>query len=231
MAFNEKRIAISNEMSMNRTIDGNILKTLASGGDTMQARRNYQDEETIVNRATLFIMVNDIPKIQPVDAGLRNRLGCAEFNCRFVANEPVEANERKADEDIKDKFKRDKAFRNALVHVMRRAYRETRRFGNEQPDLVKKASESWVSNDNSLMGILNSGFAFTKNKEDVVAFEDMYAFAREKGVQVSKARMGKELGKELGPSSIERPAGGGKPRVCYRGVRHATACQIDDSGC
>lgn len=58
------------------------------------------NEQVIVNRATLFLMVNDIPKIQPVDDGVRNRVGCVEFRCTFVDN-PTGPLERKADPDIK----------------------------------------------------------------------------------------------------------------------------------
>lgn len=65
------RLAISNELSFIINVskmDGNIIKSFASGGDLTQARQNYKDEREFQLQATLMAMCNDFPKVEPTDA-------------------------------------------------------------------------------------------------------------------------------------------------------------------
>lgn len=65
------RLAISNEISFIENvskIDGNIIKSFASGGDLQQARQNYKDEREFQIQSTFIAMCNDFPRIEPEDA-------------------------------------------------------------------------------------------------------------------------------------------------------------------
>jgi len=64
------RLAISNEISFVQNvskIDGNIIKSFASGGDLQQARQNFKDEREFQIQSTFIAMCNDFPKIEPED--------------------------------------------------------------------------------------------------------------------------------------------------------------------
>ena len=49
-------------------INGNLLKKFASGGDVINARRNFQDASEFTIGSSLNIMCNDFPPIEPRDA-------------------------------------------------------------------------------------------------------------------------------------------------------------------
>ena len=47
------RLAFSSELRMDgRGADGNLIKSITSGGDAMKIRGNYEDEKRYVNRTT-----------------------------------------------------------------------------------------------------------------------------------------------------------------------------------
>ena len=53
-----KRVAFSNEIQfeINRTkVDGNMVKRMASGGDTVEVRTNYKDEVRKKLQSTMFL--------------------------------------------------------------------------------------------------------------------------------------------------------------------------------
>ena len=77
--FKDKRVAFSNEIKMSKSIDGNMIKKIASGGDGYKARVIYGKEEKIINRSTEFLMVNDIPTVAPNDDAVKNRVRCVEY--------------------------------------------------------------------------------------------------------------------------------------------------------
>jgi len=104
-----KRLAISNEIQLqgNRArLDGNLIKRIASGGDMIGIRRNYQDEEHKRLQTTIMMSCNDLPPIEPVDACLT--LQVFEYNTVFQPSYVIEERGDKcpkhwkvADPDIK----------------------------------------------------------------------------------------------------------------------------------
>jgi len=63
-----KRLAFSNEIEMCGTaINGALVKKLTSGGDIMEARKNYVDEMQFKSQAHLLILANDMPECKPSD--------------------------------------------------------------------------------------------------------------------------------------------------------------------
>lgn len=72
LAIAFKRIIFTNEMTLNEgdnlKINGNIIKKIASGGDTMMGRCNYKDEVEFKVQGTLMMCCNDLPPVSPADA-------------------------------------------------------------------------------------------------------------------------------------------------------------------
>jgi hypothetical protein len=48
-------------------VNGVMIKKIASGGDTLQALKNYKDECKFTIDTKLIFMVNDLPNIDPLD--------------------------------------------------------------------------------------------------------------------------------------------------------------------
>ena len=88
-----KRMAICSEISVkeNSYVDGTMLKQFCSGGDAMEARKNFKDEQEFKIQAGLLIFGNDMPPVQPSDAYEK----CDKFDMKskFVSSEDYEMNE------------------------------------------------------------------------------------------------------------------------------------------
>jgi hypothetical protein len=82
-----KRFAVSNEVvgGTARRLDGNLIKMLASGGDTVELRQNYRNEQRKKLQCTFALCCNDLPDVEPSDA----LDTCVVFNfaSTFVAEE------------------------------------------------------------------------------------------------------------------------------------------------
>jgi hypothetical protein len=64
------RLAITQEIQLEEktVIDGNKIKKMNSGGDRLNARKNYQDEIEFRIQSSLVMCINDLPEIKPSDA-------------------------------------------------------------------------------------------------------------------------------------------------------------------
>jgi hypothetical protein len=190
----DKRLAISNEVSMNKPFDGNMVKMLASGGDEFDARRNFQDEVKVINRSTMFCFVNDIPTINPYDDGVGNRVKCIEYKCVFTNGEITKDFERKADPDIKTTFKTNVDYQDALMYIMIDAYQEFLQKGHILPESVKEATKEWGGDAGSVEGLLKKKYEITRNANDFIPARDLLNYLqKEEKLTMSDKKIGMEL--------------------------------------
>lgn len=191
-----KRMMISNEFQKHAAVDGNILKSITSGGDMIMARKNFQDEGYVINRAMPFSFVNDMPKIEPYDDAVDNRVVCIEYRKVFVADpDPDNKMFVKADPEVKNKFKTNDDYKDALQTIIFMAYQKYLKDGLMVPEAAKAAKKEWVQNENTLEAILSERFEFVKNERAVVPFSKIDKFLKERGVQMTKTKVGRELTK------------------------------------
>jgi len=74
----DHRLLISQEVQEDVILNGKMLKQLASGGDTMLGRCNYQDEFEFTPQFTIILCVNNLKGVDPVDA----YESCEQFYCK-----------------------------------------------------------------------------------------------------------------------------------------------------
>jgi len=150
------RIAFSNELRMdNVPIDGNLLKSVSSGGDEVKARGNYQDATRLVNRASMFLLANDMLPIKPCDSGIQERCRFIRYKLRFVSEgADLAADERVADPMLKSRFEKAE-IKDALFHLMVDTYAEmtpeekTRGGALITPESVLEETKEWIGDDGS----------------------------------------------------------------------------------
>ena len=182
LQFQGARAAFANEMRMDgKPWDGNLLKSLSSGGDGMAMRKLFQDEVTLINRATMFMMANDFGTITPADAGVKERCRFSRYLMRYTDN-PMGPLERKADPNVKMAFATD-AYKDALFWVMADTYSEMeekeRCVGGKilEPDCVMEETKEWICDESSdLMTNFNKRFVITKENEDFVTAKSISEF-------------------------------------------------------
>jgi hypothetical protein len=129
-----KRIAFSNEVcgELDKVkVDGNMVKRMASGGDTVEVRTNYKDETRKKLQSTMFLCCNEFPKVEPADA--YETLEVFNFPSKFVSEaEYHEACDnrpkhwRLANPKIKEELASDEVT-DAFTAIVLRAYEPMRR--------------------------------------------------------------------------------------------------------
>ena len=88
------RICLSNEIILGDgacKMDGNMVKRLASGGDEVEVRTNYKDEERKRLQCTAFMCCNECPPADPPDA--YETLEVFSFGTKFVSQEEIDGRE------------------------------------------------------------------------------------------------------------------------------------------
>ncbi len=210
------RLAISNECRMDgAAIDGNLLKTLSSGGDMITARQNFKDEIRMVVRASFVYMGNDMPEITPKDSGIQTRVRMVRFAKRFVER-PMLPNELLADPTIKAKLATTE-WANAVFWVVMDGYTEM----VVEPAEVMEETKEWVPPAAAAFReVLEEGFVIDMTNTAA----DNYATAREiinhikaAGLNLSDTKIGQEMGK-LGLEKTAKKIAGKTVKV-YAGLK------------
>ena len=216
----DKRIAYSNEITVDpnkrKPINGNLLKTLAGGGDEITLRTNHRDEEKVVNKSITFIFVNDLPDVYPVDGSIRDRLITIPYSFSFV-DEPSLPMEKKRDNTISKTLKTD-VYRDATVWLLLDAMKAW----NGQPYALPEECLS-LKNDlapmTDIREILNEEYDLTNNPEDWVSTEELVAYLRGRKVDGSDRKLGDRL-TQIGLGSVVKREGRKTLRVRV-GIRKA----------
>lgn len=200
------RLAMSNEIRKvkgdGQKIDGNLLKSIASGGDTMRVRRNNKDQHEFVNRATPFMLANDFPEIVPMDAASQCRIRCLQYKNRYSL-EPSEG-ELQADPDLPNKIN-NPIYQNALFWVIADCY--TSIHATREATIGGSIDEcAEVSNFTKLMirdekedvlQILGEKFEITNNPADTVPVRMIIAHLNSYGIVHSPTKIGLILNKAI----------------------------------
>jgi hypothetical protein len=193
-----RRFAFSNEITIDpdgkKKIDGNMLKTLASGGDEITFRTNHRDEETIVNKSLIAFFMNDMPPITPQDDALRNRVVAIPYYYSFV-DEPIEPFHKKSDDSIKIKLMKPEmldAFVCIVMDTMKQWIKDKKQIF--MPDeCCGLRDEIAPSNRVNIRKILEEEFEITRNEDDYVVARELQIFMKESGIEGSPTKIGMYL--------------------------------------
>lgn len=210
------RLAIGNEIRLSGTrfIDGNKLKSIASGGDVIKGRLNHKDESPFVCRATFLLQTNDMPSIKPADQGILNRLCVNELRKSYsLTPEPGNPRQMLQDNSLKGKFE-SVEYQDALFYVMIDAWLEFVKMGRiyEKPACIANATGEWVETGASIFSLLEDKYEITKDENDWVVTRDLIQHLRDKGCVESDTKIGRQLTAK-GCVDHERKIGGAKKHV------------------
>jgi len=199
MKFHFARFAFSSEIRVptdgkqNVAIDGVLIKTLASGGDPIEARRLYEGPRTIVNKAQLFVFANDMPKISPCSTDVSSKIVPINWSVSFVEN-PILPNEKKRNPEMSMLYK-TAAYGDAFVHIILDEYKKWKASGFKEielPETAKTGLEDLMPSKR-LGHVLLEKYTITKSTLDSVPFDDIKDFVRESGWEGSDNKLGREL--------------------------------------
>jgi phage/plasmid-associated DNA primase len=201
------RIIISNEARQDgKSLDGNLMKTLSSGGDTIVIRGCNQNELLVIPTSTSFSFVNDFPKVAPCDKAFKNRIMCVPHTKSFVNKMQEECNqyEMQADPQLKTKIMRPDWI-NAFFWIIMDAYNNGIKYEMPQ-EVAAEADELFIVEDVKLKEVMEERWAFVATEvtekegnmpNNFVSSRDILDYLQESGIRMSDATVGREL-KKLG---------------------------------
>lgn len=187
-----KRLIFSNELKMNVEINGNMIKKLSSGGDTLIGRQHNCAETQFKCLPLAVVFANDIPKIKPYDTALDNRIRVVSYNKKFV-EEPTKSDELKSDPEIENEIKTLK-FQMSLVMLLLKTYVDVRDNGAmKEPESVKAAKKEWLDEEPDMIKSLLEYYEFTDNKDDFIMSTELQDWVNGKNISITK--LGREINK------------------------------------
>lgn len=141
------RLAVASETDENRRFSGSMVKWY-TGGDTLTGRYPYDKRNTkFIPTHTLFLMTNHLPNVSAEDYAFWKRVLRIRFDLCFVEGKPEKTNERIEIKGLKEKFV---SMADAILAWMVRGCLEHQQFGLQPPDEVKKATEDYRKEQDSL---------------------------------------------------------------------------------
>ena len=196
--FEFVRLVITNEISLKENgktyLDANKIKKFTSGGDRMEARKNYQDEKRFRLQCGLMICCNDLPERKPNDGN--ETLVHYIFNSKFIGEGEEEEIPNikyyKKDNTLKSKFLTRKDIQNEFIILLLEHY-------NKPIKLEKDPFE--IEEDSDYKKLYNL-FNFTNNRKDRIYNKELYYLVlEEKKIPFTKSKISRLLrgkGCELG---------------------------------
>ena len=185
------RIIVSNEISNEAYINGEILKKLASGGRDKIVARIHGGYEQEFNISFLpIIFANDIEKIKPMDDAIMTRVRSLSYMKKYVPN-PSNEYELQMDKNLDGEIL-TMNFRYAFLSLLIEAYAAFMLTGNDLEDTVanetKEAFEDTFEESEDLIPQFKKDFKFTDDKEEFTANSVIEEWIKKtkQGVTISK---------------------------------------------
>lgn len=175
LLLQQKRIIISNEITNSKPLNGNIIKKVCSGGDTLMGRLHGGLETPFVPQFLCVVLANDVPEIKPYDDAVKNRVRVYSYTKSFV-DKPENEFELKKDPKLEAEMQTLR-FQRCFVGILIRSYlnfNTNRRIENE-PSEVMMAKKDWMGDDkdNDIMVKFQSEYEITNDSKDFVKSTDI----------------------------------------------------------
>lgn len=187
------------------TIDGNLLKSLVSGGDVISTRKPHGQIVKVVNKSMTLVFVNDMPLIAP-PSEIMERIQVTHWGYSYV-NEPTLPYERKCDMEIGLLYAQE-SYGDAFIHLMMDEYEEWRTAGFVEPILPEcsKAGRSELVNAVKVTDLMEH-YEVTGSPFHSIPFDEIYQYFKDAGVTETKNKVARIL-TELGVGKGSRRLGG-----------------------
>lgn len=190
-------------------LDGNLLKSFQSGGDKMNARKNYENEHEFRVATKLIMNLNDMPDITPRDAV--STLVLIKFPFKFVAAADMLGADslpffRLRDDTLKTDFCRRPDVIDAFTWLILDAYRDNPVVPCAS---VREDTGSYREDIGDDLVVMTRCFKITKNRDDFVTFKDLKAFLAGKNVTTTVAK-----------DRLKKMGGWPDDNCCVKGIRY-----------
>ena len=196
MLLKNKRVIMSNEIKSTTDLNGNMLKKISSGGDTLIGRNHCQSEEEFIMQPLAICLANDFPNIKPYDDAVEERLRVVSYIKQYV-DEPTNEFELKKDEKVKDEVK-TLEYQKAFIGLLIREYILMKQNGLQpEPLEVIKAKQDWINSDKSVIDSFKNDFEMTDLESDYVTSKQIEEWVKSKNLGITMKKFGMEMQKYI----------------------------------
>ena len=190
-----KRIIISSEMKSTSTINGNMLKKISSGGDSLTGRLHGGNETSFILHALSILMANDLTPIAPYDKAVDNRTRIINYKKIFTDVVEDKENELQKYYNLENEIKTPD-FQNAFIMMLVQAYVKYKEEGEpEEPEDVINGKKEWIAETGNDIDKFLENFEITNDEKDFLVTENITLWLREAKIGVTTTKMGIEIGK------------------------------------
>ena len=218
LILQRKRLIWSNEIKSTESIDGNMVKKLASESDALVGRNHCGAEMSFRPHFLAVVMANDMPKITPYDDAVNNLLRVVSYRKRFVDN-PNGPGELQMDPSVFDEIQTVE-FQQKLAALIIKYYH----IPMVETEEVLDAKREWVTESPSCIDAFNGFFEITNDPTDFITSAEVQRWLAEAEIGVTMVKLGKEIKtfceKNGHTNYINKPKKiSGKLVQCYIGIR------------
>jgi phage/plasmid-associated DNA primase len=179
----DKRFAVYNEPAKDHTIKISTVKYL-TGTNSINTRGLYSSKTDISICPTMFLLCNDIPKLDAVDDAIKERLVIIHFDSLFREADYFVENEIKEGENniyLCDDNVKSPEFLNKMkvpfMNVLLDYYKIFKSNGYKlgtMPDCIKKETNKYMVTSDKFTSWLNSNYKKSINKDDFIELKEVY---------------------------------------------------------
>ena len=197
MLLRFKRIVFSNEIKNTVCLNGNDIKKISSGGDSLTGRLHGGNETDFILHFLAFAMANDLPKIKPYDSAVANRVKVFSYKKQFV-DKPSNEFELQNDPNIAAEILTER-FQSVLVGLLIREYMYfgANGFIEVEPAEAVMAKAEWIEEDSSFVERFKADYEITNNENDFVESQAIETWIDNKKLGISMTKFGVDLKKYI----------------------------------
>jgi phage/plasmid-associated DNA primase len=186
--MDKKRAVVFSEPSSHSLVQVALVKEI-TGGNEINARGLYSSKTSVILHNTIFMLCNDKPMLDKVDAAIARRLLTFHFGSLFKSKEFLEKNDIVdgqgsifvGDESIKFKPFLTK-YRVPFLNLLLPYFQKFKRAGytiTGVPESIEKESQKYMEESDQLYSWFNANYEKTDNKTDVIKLKDVFAGLKE----------------------------------------------------
>lgn len=216
--FDNKRIMFGNEIPDDKTLNGKIIKQIASGGDEVKARKAYENISSIRMRSLMWLFGNDIPDFPKRSRDCLNNCLYFTFPCVFSDNENAQSStiyKVCKTAPVKEFVQNTKYIEIAMFHLMKSYYKKTK------PGYIYLKQETLTISNESIdyMNVLTNMLEITKNEDDFLPIGDLTSSLKNKHeFTMSTAKLKEILKKGFGLEYIKYNKKPYRDKYGFKGV-------------
>lgn len=209
MLLKNKRLIFSNEIKSTIPLNGNLIKMVSSGGDSVIGRQHAGNECEFYLSFLAVVFANDLPKITPYDDAVNNRVRVVSYTKPYIEC-PVNKHELKMDPNIDAEFDTLTFQRCFLEVFIQQYYKWKQGEFSIEPLEVTQAKEDWIGTDIGCLPAFLKDYELTNDETDYIKSSEVQEWLELGKYGITMKKFGMEMKQYTLKHTLDKVKSGGK---------------------